>query len=82
MSPLYAASYYGHTLVARVLLMASKTTGGGRRRPQRTDVEAKSAEGFTPLLIAAQEGHLETVQVIQRTPCLCTRTKDVKLLFY
>ena len=64
MSPLYASSFYGHTLVVRVLLMASQTTGGVRRRPQRADVEARSAEGFTPLLIAAQEGHLDTVRVL------------------
>ena len=30
---------------------------------RRAEVEARSAEGFTPLLIAAQEGHTEAVEV-------------------
>ena len=58
MSPLYAAAFYGHSSVIRTLLRR-----GGRGFSRRAEVEARSAEGFTPLLIAAQEGHMQAVEV-------------------
>ena len=58
MSPLYAAAFYGHSSVIRTLLRR-----GGSGFSRRAEVEARSAEGFTPLLIAAQEGHTEAVEV-------------------
>ncbi len=58
MSALYAASFYGHSTIIRVLLRAKD--GIGRRK---VDVEAKSGEGFTPMLIAAQEGQREALKV-------------------
>ncbi len=54
MTPLYAASYYGHVGAVEALLELAPGL----------QVDSSSNEGFTPLHIAAQQGNKEVVALL------------------
>ena len=63
-SPLFIASFFGHTKIVEMLLNHSKNMRSKNMEHGIIDVNQADSKGFTPLFVAAQNGHDEIVKLL------------------